>query len=209
MISNCIVKTPDQETIRQYEELLIENDQIRPLFKQAREAIHELGFRSGDTRVGQGGSAATEDKVDRSGLLKVVGGGNSSLLDLTVSLSINDRSRFSCLEGAIGYGPDKNRSMETSKKIRIRRGLNLPVSGEPDQVIEAGPEIKQVAVVGPDFVGMKPKMAVEVGDRVKKGQLLFTDKKQPGVRFTAPGGRRCRGDQSGRETCAAFGRDSA
>jgi Na+-transporting NADH:ubiquinone oxidoreductase subunit A len=33
---------------------------------------------------------------------------------------------------------------------------------------------------------MKPTMAVKVGDRVKTGQLLFTDKKNSGVRYTAP-----------------------
>jgi Na+-transporting NADH:ubiquinone oxidoreductase subunit A len=33
---------------------------------------------------------------------------------------------------------------------------------------------------------MKPTMAVREGDRVKLGQLLFTDKKNPGVQFTAP-----------------------
>jgi Na+-transporting NADH:ubiquinone oxidoreductase subunit A len=34
---------------------------------------------------------------------------------------------------------------------------------------------------------MKPTMEVQVGDRVREGQLLFTDKKTPGVRYTAPG----------------------
>jgi Na+-transporting NADH:ubiquinone oxidoreductase subunit A len=34
---------------------------------------------------------------------------------------------------------------------------------------------------------MKPKMAVRVGDKVKLGQLLFTDKSIPGVKITSPG----------------------
>jgi Na+-transporting NADH:ubiquinone oxidoreductase subunit A len=38
-----------------------------------------------------------------------------------------------------------------------------------------------------DYVGMRPGMAVVIGDVVKRGQLLFTDKKTPGVRYTAPG----------------------
>ncbi len=33
---------------------------------------------------------------------------------------------------------------------------------------------------------MKPTLAVEVGDTVKKGQLLFSDKKTEGVIYTAP-----------------------
>lgn len=70
--------------------------------------------------------------------------------------------------------------------INVRRGLNLPISGAPEQVIHDGPAIRQVAVVGADYHGMKPTMAVREGDRVKLGQLLFTDKKTPGVRYTAP-----------------------
>jgi Na+-transporting NADH:ubiquinone oxidoreductase subunit A len=71
--------------------------------------------------------------------------------------------------------------------IKIRKGLNLPISGAPEQTIYDGPVLKEVAVLGPDFVGMKPTMAVKEGDRVKLGQVLFTDKRNPGVSFTAPG----------------------
>lgn len=71
--------------------------------------------------------------------------------------------------------------------IQIRRGLDLPISGAPEQTIYDGPVVKEVAVLGPDFVGMKPTMAVKEGDRVKLGQVLFTDKKNPGVGFTSPG----------------------
>ncbi|WP_066964088.1 Na(+)-translocating NADH-quinone reductase subunit A [Microbulbifer sp. Q7] len=69
---------------------------------------------------------------------------------------------------------------------KIRRGLDLPISGAPEQVIHDGPAAKTVAVVGPDYNGMKPTMAVAEGDSVKLGQLLFTDKKTEGVRYTAP-----------------------
>lgn len=70
--------------------------------------------------------------------------------------------------------------------IKIRRGLNLPISGEPEQVIHDGPKINSVAVIGSDYVGMRPTMAVKEGDRVKLGQLLFSDKKTEGVNYTAP-----------------------
>ncbi|MFS1526084.1 Na(+)-translocating NADH-quinone reductase subunit A [Microbulbifer sp. 2304DJ12-6] len=69
---------------------------------------------------------------------------------------------------------------------KIRRGLDLPISGAPEQVIHDGPALKTVAVLGPDYHGMKPTMAVAEGDRVKLGQLLFSDKKTEGVRYTAP-----------------------
>jgi len=71
--------------------------------------------------------------------------------------------------------------------IRIKRGLDLPVAGAPAQRIEAGKPVDSVALIGYDYHGMKPTMAVQVGDRVKLGQVLFSDKKTPGVNFTSPG----------------------
>jgi Na+-transporting NADH:ubiquinone oxidoreductase subunit A len=69
----------------------------------------------------------------------------------------------------------------------IHKGLDLPISGEPVQEIDTGPAVSRVALVGDDYIGMKPRMAVEVGDSVKLGQVLFEDKTTPGVRFTSPG----------------------
>ncbi|MBL4782303.1 MAG: Na(+)-translocating NADH-quinone reductase subunit A [Porticoccaceae bacterium] len=71
--------------------------------------------------------------------------------------------------------------------IKIRRGLDLPISGAPQQAIHDAPSVSQVALLGPDYVGMKPTMLVREGDRVKLGQALFSDKKNSGVQYTAPG----------------------
>ena len=71
---------------------------------------------------------------------------------------------------------------------KIKKGLSVPISGEPEQTVSPGKSCKKVALVGYDYVGMKPTMAVAVGDQVKLGQLLFTDKKMTGVKFTSPGG---------------------
>jgi len=70
--------------------------------------------------------------------------------------------------------------------IKLRRGLEIPISGRPRQLISDAPEARSVALVGFDYIGMKPTREVRVGDRVKLGQLLFTDKKTEGVRYTAP-----------------------
>ncbi|MGL6161754.1 Na(+)-translocating NADH-quinone reductase subunit A [Microbulbifer sp.] len=80
---------------------------------------------------------------------------------------------------------------------KIRRGLDLPISGAPEQVIHDGPALKTVAVLGPDYHGMKPTMAVAEGDSVKLGQLLFTDKKTEGVRYTAPAAGRVKAIERG------------
>ena len=70
--------------------------------------------------------------------------------------------------------------------IKIKRGLDLPITGSPEQRIEDARPVRSVAVVGFDYHGMKPTMEVREGDRVKLGQVLFSDKKTPGVVFTAP-----------------------
>ncbi len=71
------------------------------------------------------------------------------------------------------------------RMIKIKKGLDIPLSGSPKQVIHDGPAVESVAVLGEEYVGMRPTMLVEVGDKVKKGQGLFEDKKNPGVKFTA------------------------
>jgi Na+-transporting NADH:ubiquinone oxidoreductase subunit A len=71
--------------------------------------------------------------------------------------------------------------------VKIKRGMNIPIQGVPQQVIEDAPAARAVALVGFDYVAMKPTMAVREGERVVLGQLLFTDKKTEGVRYTAPG----------------------
>lgn len=73
------------------------------------------------------------------------------------------------------------------KYVKITKGLDLRMTGTPDQT--SAPEkksVKRVAVTGPDYVGMKPTILVEVGEKVLLGQPLFEDKKNPGVKFVAP-----------------------
>ena len=71
--------------------------------------------------------------------------------------------------------------------IKIKRGLDLPMTGTPTQRIEAAKPVHSVAVIGFDYNGMKPTMQVQEGDRVKRGDVLFSDKKTEGVLYTAPG----------------------
>lgn len=73
------------------------------------------------------------------------------------------------------------------KNIRITRGLNVPLGGGPVQEVRDEKRPKTVALLGDDYTGMKPRMEVAVGDRVKLGQVLFTDRAMPSVRYTAPG----------------------
>ncbi|TCS42633.1 Na(+)-translocating NADH-quinone reductase subunit A [Reinekea marinisedimentorum] len=70
--------------------------------------------------------------------------------------------------------------------ITIKKGLNLPISGAPRQEILEGKQVSSIALVGYDYHGMKPTMLVREGDKVIKGQPVFTDKKNEGVIYTSP-----------------------
>ncbi len=62
----------------------------------------------------------------------------------------------------------------------------MPVSGEPDQTVGPARMTRRVALLADDYVGLRPTMHVAEGDDVRRGALLFEDKKRPGVRFTSP-----------------------
>jgi Na+-transporting NADH:ubiquinone oxidoreductase subunit A len=70
--------------------------------------------------------------------------------------------------------------------VRIRRGLDIRVRGGPGQVVGDGPEVTQVALQGADYPGVRPAIAVEVGERVARGQTLFVDRHRPDIAFAAP-----------------------
>lgn len=71
-------------------------------------------------------------------------------------------------------------------QFTIQKGLNLPIPGEPVQDIKDGPEISEVGLLAVDYIGMKPTLLVQAGDRVQCGQPVFADKKTAGVIYTAP-----------------------
>ncbi|HSG95962.1 MAG TPA: NADH:ubiquinone reductase (Na(+)-transporting) subunit A, partial [Afifellaceae bacterium] len=72
-------------------------------------------------------------------------------------------------------------------RIKIKKGLDIPIKGEPEKTIEDGAEVKTGAAVATDVSGIRPRMAVQVGDKVRLGQVLYHDKRNPEVPFTAPG----------------------
>ena len=70
---------------------------------------------------------------------------------------------------------------------KIKKGLDLPITGEPAQTIDIHRTSARVALMAGDYVGMRPTMFVQEGDKVLRGQPLFEDKKNPGVRYLSPG----------------------
>ena len=73
------------------------------------------------------------------------------------------------------------------RRISISKGLDVPISGQPANLTTSSEPIAHVALIGDDYPGMRPTMHVSIGDRVACGQPLFSDKKNEGVVFVAPG----------------------
>jgi Na+-transporting NADH:ubiquinone oxidoreductase subunit A len=73
-----------------------------------------------------------------------------------------------------------------SKTIRIRRGLDIRLKGEPEKVLTQTDPPKVVAVKPTDFHGLTPKVLVKPGDQVLAGQPLFTDKYNERIMYCSP-----------------------
>jgi len=72
-------------------------------------------------------------------------------------------------------------------QISAKKGLDIPIAGTPGTEIKDGRLVRSIAVLGRDYIGLKPRMQVQQGDRVTLGQSLFVDKRDSNVKFTAPG----------------------
>jgi Na+-transporting NADH:ubiquinone oxidoreductase subunit A len=72
--------------------------------------------------------------------------------------------------------------------IRIKRGLNIPLAGSPEQRIHPAPEVQLVGILGRDYHAYKrlPTLLVSEGDRVKLGQPLVRGKQLTTVTTTSP-----------------------
>ena len=72
------------------------------------------------------------------------------------------------------------------KRFSLRKGLNLPISGAPKQEVGNAPDISTVALLGDDYVGLKPRTAVEEGDKVGPGSPIMFDKDMPDAQIVSP-----------------------
>lgn len=73
-----------------------------------------------------------------------------------------------------------------SDQIRLKKGLDLPISGAALCSVTKRVAPGLVAVKPTDFRGMVPRLLVKEGDSVKAGTPLFADKKNAAMVFCAP-----------------------
>ena len=70
--------------------------------------------------------------------------------------------------------------------IKIKKGLNIPLVGEADNVIINAAKSTRYALIPDDFHGVVPKILVKSGEKVKVGTPLMCDKNRPEVCFVSP-----------------------
>ncbi len=67
----------------------------------------------------------------------------------------------------------------------VKQGLDLPIGGTPDRVISETSEVTRVRLLAADYLGVAPRLLVQPGDRVRRGQALLEDERIPGLLHTA------------------------
>jgi Na+-transporting NADH:ubiquinone oxidoreductase subunit A len=73
-----------------------------------------------------------------------------------------------------------------SKPIRIKKGLNIPIKGEAEKILNSAPRSAKYCVCPTDFHGLTAKMLVREGEKVKAGTPLFFDKYNEKIIYTSP-----------------------
>lgn len=73
-----------------------------------------------------------------------------------------------------------------TRVIRLRRGLDINLAGRAEKTIVALKPDGTFALRPDSFEGIKPKVLVKEGDKVKAGEALFINKAYPNVKFSSP-----------------------
>jgi Na+-transporting NADH:ubiquinone oxidoreductase subunit A len=74
----------------------------------------------------------------------------------------------------------------TLHRFALNKGLNVSIIGEPNSDLETAPKVQTVAILGDDYIGLKPRLAVAEGDIVAAGTPIFTHKDTPQVQVVSP-----------------------
>ena len=70
--------------------------------------------------------------------------------------------------------------------IKIKKGLDIPLSGVAERRIVDARSIERYAVKPPDVVGFTPRLLVAEGDSINAGQPLVADKNDPRIILPSP-----------------------
>ena len=73
-----------------------------------------------------------------------------------------------------------------SKVIKLKKGLDINLKGQAEKTVEKTVSPTFISIKPSDFPCVKPHLEVRQGDKVKAGDVLFTDKFRPEIRFCSP-----------------------
>ena len=73
-----------------------------------------------------------------------------------------------------------------AESVKIRKGLNIKLKGKAEKVYVDVPISETIALKPADFTNVRVKLLCKVGDEVKSGTALFSDKDNERVVFTSP-----------------------
>lgn len=72
------------------------------------------------------------------------------------------------------------------QQFTLRKGLNIPITGVPNAVLHDSSSIRSVGLLGDDYIGLKPRIAVAEGDVVAAGAEVMFDKDNPDAKIVSP-----------------------
>lgn len=70
--------------------------------------------------------------------------------------------------------------------IKIKKGLDINLKGKASEVLLKGGKSDSYAIVPDYYNGIVPKVVAKVGEKVKAGSVLMTDKNRPEIKFVSP-----------------------
>lgn len=73
-----------------------------------------------------------------------------------------------------------------SKDIKIKKGLDLRLKGEPEKTLSTAPRSRTFVLKPSDFHLITPKMVVKEGAKLKAGDEIFFSKDSESIRFVSP-----------------------
>ncbi|MGJ8544161.1 MAG: Na(+)-translocating NADH-quinone reductase subunit A [Sulfitobacter sp.] len=75
-------------------------------------------------------------------------------------------------------------------RFSLRKGLNVPILGAPSSEIDGSINVTTTAILGEDYIGLKPRILVEEGEVVAAGTPILFNKDTPEAQVVSPMGGR-------------------
>ncbi|MEM1302544.1 MAG: Na(+)-translocating NADH-quinone reductase subunit A [Pseudomonadota bacterium] len=72
------------------------------------------------------------------------------------------------------------------RRVTLRKGLDLPILGDPSEEIDHSRPVTSIGLLGDDYIDLKPRLVVEEGEKVVAGTPIMFDKNMPEAQIVSP-----------------------